>query len=914
MRKILVATFCLLLFSITFIYAGVTGKISGRVVDATTGEPLVGVNVVIEGTTMGAATDIDGNFVILNIPPGLYDITASMIGYANYTIRNARVEIDLTTTLDFRMKQEVLKGEVVEVIAQRKVIKKDVAGSQRSVTSKQIEALPVSSITGVLGLQAGITSELSIRGSNADESIFMVDGVILRDERNNQPMTSLPMSAVQEISVQSGGFTAEYNNVRAGVVNVVTREGNKDHYSGTFTIRYSPPAPKHFGISPYDPNSFWLRPFLDPDVCWEGTDNGAWDKYKKRQYQNFNGWNTLSQKLLSDDDPDNDLTPSAAKRIFEWQYRKKGYITEPDRTIDFGFGGPVPFISDILGNLRFYISHRTQDEKYMIKLSRDGLLDKSNVLKITSDLSSSMKLTLLGIYGETKATSISRSGGTSYFDDPWDIADQVDRRGFTVPWRIYTDIYYCPTSKYYNTISLKLNKMITSGSFYTAQIKRISKRYHTNHPAYRDTSRIYEVFPGYFIDEAPIGFMGGPIFSIDGGLALGGAVSTSRDFSDFTALSAKFDYVNQVNFRHQLKTGFEFIQDYYDFKFGMENEFLPEGNYWTYFKRNPYRISAYIQDKIEYEGFITTLGLIQEYISSNGKWYDVGLYERDFFSTNFTDEMESIYKTKKVKPKFYLSPRLAISHPITVNSKLYFNYGHYREMPTAQNLYRYRRSSLNQLQYVGNPTLPLSRTISYELGYDQALFNNYLLHIAAYYKSIDFEENWTDYISIDGKVNYSKLTANYYRDIRGFEIEFFKQYGRWITGNVNYEYRVGTSGYFGVGEYNENPADQRNYLRRNPYQQKPRPRPRMKSYVDFHTPEDFGISIMNHHPFGGWHCNLIGNWTAGYWTTWNPNNIPGIIYNLQYRSYHNVDLKISKVFNFGKTKVKVFADIYNALN
>ncbi|MCK4446233.1 MAG: carboxypeptidase regulatory-like domain-containing protein, partial [Candidatus Marinimicrobia bacterium] len=147
MRKILVTTFCLFLFSVIFVFAGTTGKISGRVVDSSTGEPLVGVNIVVEGTTMGAATDIDGYFVILNIPPGLYDITASMIGYASYAIRNARVEIDLTTTLDFRMKQEVLKGEVVEVIAQRKVIKKDIAASQLSITADEIETLPVSDLT-----------------------------------------------------------------------------------------------------------------------------------------------------------------------------------------------------------------------------------------------------------------------------------------------------------------------------------------------------------------------------------------------------------------------------------------------------------------------------------------------------------------------------------------------------------------------------------------------------------------------------------------------------------------------------------------------------------------------------------------------------------------------------------------------
>lgn len=84
--------------------------------------------------------------------------------------------------------------------------------------------------------QPGITLGLSIRGSGSDQAIFMVDGVILRDERNNQPITQVPLSAVEEILVQSGGFSAEYHNVRSGVVNVVTKEGDPNRYGGTITL------------------------------------------------------------------------------------------------------------------------------------------------------------------------------------------------------------------------------------------------------------------------------------------------------------------------------------------------------------------------------------------------------------------------------------------------------------------------------------------------------------------------------------------------------------------------------------------------------------------------------------------------------------------------------------------------------
>lgn len=552
-------------------------------------------------------------------------------------------------------------------------------------------------------------------------------------------------------------------------------------------------------------------------------------------------------------------------------------------------------------------------------LSREGLTDQSTMLKVTSDISSSTKLTLQGIYGEIDATTRSRSGGTDYFNSTWEVASEVNQGGFTVPWRVYMNTYWCPTTKFYSVLSGKLNKVVNSGTYYTLQAKRIQKKYHTDHGAYRDTTDRYDIFPGpldYRVDEAPEGFWPQPVSSIDGGLMMGGAVSTSRDFSKFVTYQVQFDYVSQINFRHQLRTGFKFEYDNFEIDFGMQNEFLPEGNYWTNFNRQPFLLTAYIEDKIEYEGWITTIGLIPEYYIFNGQWYDVSRFgPKDFFSQNYQPEYEDEYKTLEVDPKLYLSPRLAISHPITANSKLFFNYGHYREIPEAENHYQLQRKFNGQVDYIGDPTLPFTRTISYEVGFDQSLFDTYLLHVSAYYKSIDNETAWTDYFNMDGKVAYNKLTANHYEDIRGFELEFIKRYGDWLTGMVNFEYRLRSHGYFGLGAYFENPSEQSDYDRRNPYRQYWYPaQPRFKGNIDFHTPENYGPSIANQHPLGGWHFNFILSFTGGYAVTWNPNNVPGIQYNLTSLPYQNIDLKAAKVFRFNNIRVKVFADVYNLLN
>jgi len=903
----------ILLITSSLIFSATTGKIAGRVTDEETGQPLPGVNIIIEGTIMGAATNLEGYYVILNVPVGVYSLRASMMGYATHSISEVRVKINQTTTIDIQMRQEVITGEMVEVIAERPVVQKDVAASQLYVTSEHIEALPVTSVSQVVGLQAGITSGLSIRGSGSDQSLFMVDGIILRDERTNEPISAVPLSAVKEISVQTGGFGAEYQNVRSGIINVVTREGEKEKYGGRITYNIRPAAPKNFGISPYSPEAFWLRPYLDPEVCWTGTESGAWDIYTQRQYPKFEGWNAVAERTLKDDDPTNDLTPAAARRIFEWEHRKQGDIDKPDYNFDAGFGGPVPFISKALGNLRFYTSFKKEQEMYLIKLSRDALTNQSSMLKLTSDLSESMKLSVTGLYGEIYATSLSRAGGTSYMTSVWDVANQVDRAGFTVPWRIFTDIYWSPTSRFYNMFSAKFTHLVSPTSFYEVQLQRTAQKYRTSPERERDFTKRYEIFEGYFVDEAPEGFEADARFGIDG-LGMGGPVSTARDYSKFSSTSAKFDLVSQINPSNEIKTGIEFVYDGLDMDFGMVNKFLPEGNTWTNFKRNPYRFTAYLQDKLEYKGFISNVGFLLEYSNPNGDWYDVDIYERAFFSDNYNPDDESNINTKKAKTRLNLSPRLAVSHPITQNSKLYFNYGHYRQTPTSENLYRVQRAINNKIDYLGDPTLPLARTVAYELGYDHALFNDYLLHLAAYYKDITNQEDWTSYISIDGKVNYRKLTANNYQDIRGFEIDITKTTGRWFFGNINYEYRVGTAGYFGVKQYNENPADQREYLRQNPKQSKPRPRPIFKAYLDFHTPSDFGLQFGNIKPLANWQLNILANWIAGRWDTWNPNKIPAIEYNVQWKSYYNLDIKLSKTLFLGDFNVKLFMDIYNIFN
>ncbi len=173
-----------MLFSLA--YAQTSGKIMGTVTDED-GNPLPGANVIVEGTAYGAAANEEGYYVILNVPPGIYSVSASYVGFAKLTQSGIQVEIDLTTEVNFSLKPQAYQGETVTVIAERKVMRVDVASSQTNLGSEQIEDLPATSVEDVIGMQAGVTG-LEVRQGGTDELAYMMDGVSMKDDRTGQPV------------------------------------------------------------------------------------------------------------------------------------------------------------------------------------------------------------------------------------------------------------------------------------------------------------------------------------------------------------------------------------------------------------------------------------------------------------------------------------------------------------------------------------------------------------------------------------------------------------------------------------------------------------------------------------------------------------------------------------------------------
>ncbi len=231
----------LLFFSLLMasLFGGTTGKVSGRVTDDETGVGLPGVNVIIENTGMGASTDMDGVYYIINVPIDNYSVRAGMIGYNTMIVTDVSVRGDLTTEVNFNMTVKVLESDQeVIVVAERPMVQKDLTSGRAIVSADEIKEMPVESLAGIITTKAGIIAEadgsIHIRGGRSSEVTYMIDGVPVTNLSSGGLGVGLENSAVQELQILSGTFNAEYGQAMSGIINIVTKEGGQK-YTGNIS-------------------------------------------------------------------------------------------------------------------------------------------------------------------------------------------------------------------------------------------------------------------------------------------------------------------------------------------------------------------------------------------------------------------------------------------------------------------------------------------------------------------------------------------------------------------------------------------------------------------------------------------------------------------------------------------------------
>ena len=238
--------FLALLFCATAVFAQTAGKIEGIARDKDTGGPLRGVQVLIDGTRLGNVTNDDGYYFILNVPVGLRTVKFAYTGYKPVSVVDVRVLAGNTITVNAEMSTAVIGLEPITVEGQAEpLMMRDNVQTRQNMSASTISETPADNLQDLMVLQAGVvvdySGNYSIRGGREGEELMYVDGVPVKAQNeqqgaedrgvvdNNAAGIINPLfvanDAIEEVSVITGGFQAEFGNAQSGMINIVTKEG-----------------------------------------------------------------------------------------------------------------------------------------------------------------------------------------------------------------------------------------------------------------------------------------------------------------------------------------------------------------------------------------------------------------------------------------------------------------------------------------------------------------------------------------------------------------------------------------------------------------------------------------------------------------------------------------------------------------
>ena len=906
------------------VWAGTTGKISGVVTDAGTNEPLPGANVVIVGTTMGAASDVDGSFFILNVPPGEYSVRATMMGYGPMVQQQVRISVDRTTYLDYALSQAVLEaGEEIVVVATRPLVEKDVTSSQSIITTEAADALPVADIMAAVSLEPGVSVNtealnISIRGGGNDEISFQVDGLERSDKLNDKIYNVTNAASVAEIQVLTGGFNAEYGNIRSGVFNVITKEGGR-RLSGSVDYRIGPAHRKHFGPDAYGTDQYDYKTFAGPNSFNAVTDVEG--------NQVFVGWNAIAAtQNTANFMGKSDWTAQQLQDVWKWRHRPIEYGDKPDHFLDAGIGGPIPGLK----NAGFFAGYKfTRAYPILPSISE---FNQNNTIegKFHFKPLNAVKVVLSGLYGKTETSA----GG-----DGWGDQVRMDYGYDVVGSALGRYKYYLARNNLLDAwtkqIGAKITHTLNPSTFYEIRYSYFSTETESGKAAERNPAIVKNI-AGVEFDEAPVGWVheSESLSDLTGYYDFfgGGRVS---DTSFVKSHMLNFDLTSQINNNHLVKLGFEYGSDHVKRDNRKAGTIILEpdaGNFLRY-DRTPTHIAGYIQDKIEYGGMIANIGLRIEHYDANGYIYDPGNLYSMLWARGGTagfEEPDDLPKEAS-EARTYIAPRVAFSHPVRENTKFFFNYGVYYSEPTNRDRFGLFSESWDfgngqgDIRFVSYPNLEAPRTSAYEVGFEQSVGDEWLIRTYFYAKDnseqignirvdgLDGTHAIGDFRNYEGvgkgSAGYNTRRNNNWEDIRGIEFKVTKMRGRFFTGWLNMDYLISTSGNYGLQKYNQDPLVA--YYAYAAVKQQPQTTPSFIANVDFHTPNDWGKLK------GDWRLSVIQRWAKGVKVIYNPTGLPTrevrTIY--YWKNNYTTTLRLNKTLPMlANVRVRLYMDINNLFN
>lgn len=890
-----------------------SGKITGTVRDASSREAVVGASIVLDGTVWGVAADANGVYFVLNVPPGTYKVTASAVGYAKKSVINVRVGTDQIVTIDFDMQSEAIGLEEVIVEAQQRTVDPSQTSAKTRITSDELLSLPIRQVSDIIATSASVYKGF-IRGGKQNETKTIIDGIDVTDqfyapsadiymvyngvtrqrESNKSSLVDLTITSVEEANVLTGGVGADFATATAGLISYSLREGRGVITGGARFKMSSGGGLRHFGPDVYNDATRYLN-----EKATLAASASATDRDKATRYR--------------------------------WYPGKYSYGIKPTYDLEVNAGG------GLTEDLGIYLTGGVY-ETYG-RFPGEKFKRANGSLKASYNLTSDMRINAIGMLEDRGRLFGWRN------------------RNYVEDFRFFLE--GAPQYDGYSFIgSLKFTHVLSPSTFYEIQASTVNDNTRRgyvdgNNDGYIDLREEGEFLT--FKDTAQVNrYMasgGGTQFtkffsptprneSGSESPFLGRAWKIARPgiyYEDFTNsnLTLKGDIVSQYTVNHQLRGGVqvrmhnierELRAGYIGGVFPTYKNYIEEA--WNI---KPTEMSAYVQDKMEYAGLIINVGGRLDAID-----YDAADYA-NFFGPfkDITDASGGSVRVPvrgdKIPMKFYFSPRVGVSHPISDRAAMYFSFARQTQPQAFSRLF----SNYNDF---GNPSLPVVvrvgqdpiRSTNYDLGIQWAFLEGFGLDLSAYYRDIENYGAFSWNIIPRAPWRLYIITTNFgYADSRGVELTVRKNVENVtdflsIGGRMTYSYSyIKQANYTGGGaasfssvagdstKYNgQLPFDDvRNY---NTIEQNVQgvnssltggyDRPHRITYtLFFRFPQEITLSSIGRFQSGFYYPKTLGDPRArelgvGPWTS-------------------QIDLRLEKLFEIGSiARVSVYLDILNIFN
>ncbi|HVO74679.1 MAG TPA: TonB-dependent receptor, partial [Ignavibacteriaceae bacterium] len=704
------------------VIAGTTGKIKGKITDKETNEPILGANIIVEGTYHGAAADPEGDYYINNVPPGKYTLIASSVGYNKVRVENVIVRIDLTTEINIELSSEAIQmGEVV-VQAEQPLVTKDLTSSSAIVTSEEIKAMPVDNLQQVISLQAGVYKDaggdLHFRGGRADEVAYLVDGIPVNDVFNGRNSVNVENNSIRQVEVISGTFNAEYGEALSGVVNMVTKEG-ASKFEGT--------AEAYLG------NFFTAH----KDIFWNLERVNAQGP-KDFQFS-FGG----PVKAV------NGLNFFLSGRYF----KSDGFIY--GRRV-YNIGDRTPFIPD-QSNPNVYINFSSGDSAFVPMNPEER---KSYTGKLTYNLET-WKFSYSFLWDDA---------WNKYYNHAFRLAPDGIKNHYRTNSVSNLQISFFPSQDVYATLKLSSNLNKYWGYLYKNEL---DPRYvdpnnstpisdYTFRHGGNETDR-YNRYTWSYIAQ----------------LSLEAQVSKEHKLK----AGAEGKYYDLYQHWKDLRNFSEGQTDQFGNPIWDPGYSIPGTKYHEEYLRHPYEFAAYIQDKMEYDIMIINAGVRFDYFNSNTYLpVDIRNPLNNPLFPGANQTRKAKYETQ-ISPRLGASFPISADGVIHFSYGHFFQIPNFENLYTNNKYNVDQTSDLGSR--IGNPELKAQKTVKYELGLQQVLFPNIAADISVYYSDIRNLLGMEIIQTYEG-YPFARFVNRDYGNVKGMVLTLEKRFANYFSAKADY--------------------------------------------------------------------------------------------------------------------------------